>query len=64
MFSGKNLSEVSRLWLPFMPLLMIPIAILFESRNSAIPLLRSSTLLLLMIQILWMQTFIQVVYSF
>lgn len=64
MFSGKSLSEVSRLWLPFMPLLTIPVAILFESRNSAIPLLRSSTLLLLMIQILWMQTFIQVVYSF
>lgn len=61
--SGKNLSEVSRLWLPFMPVLLVPVAFILE-RFSKYRMLGLWVIALLMVQIIVLQRIIQVVYSF
>lgn len=63
MLSGKSLSEVSRLWMPFFPVMLVPVGALIEKMEWKISF--SGWLILeLMIMIIWMQSFIQVVYSF
>lgn len=59
--SGKSLSEVSRLWLPFFPILLSGIALVFEQSNSK--LINSWVIFWMMIQIVWLQQLIQVVYA-
>jgi hypothetical protein len=58
--SGKNLSEVARLWLPFMPGLMIATAGTFaeETRGSAL----AGTLAILGVETVLLQAAVQVVY--
>jgi hypothetical protein len=59
--SGKNLSEVARLWLPLMPSLLIVAGAAFD-RLAARPLSLALTVALLGIQTLILQSMIQVVY--
>jgi hypothetical protein len=59
--SGKNLSEVARLWLPFMPALLLPIGTR-SNRESTEPWQLGATLLLTAIQTLVLQSAIQLVY--
>lgn len=59
--SGRNLSEVARLWLPFMPLLLVAAGAAIHPREPVGKLL-AITLLLVMIQTLVLQSTLQVVY--
>jgi hypothetical protein len=61
--SGRNLSEVGRLWLPFMPALMVAAGVGME-RLKAGPAVLGATLALLAAQTLALQATIQVVYPF
>lgn len=60
-FSGKNLSEVARLWLPFMPMLLAAAGAGFEKIEGNARTL-GVILMLLAIQTLMLQSTIQVVY--
>ena len=60
--SGRNLSEVARLWLPLMPPLVVASAAgwaRFEARAREV----AATVFLVGAQTLWLQTMIQVVYA-
>ena len=59
--SGKNLSEVARLWLPFMPALLVAAGATM-GRMGAGPRSLSLTVALLGMQTLWLEAMIQVVY--
>ncbi|MFM7315566.1 MAG: hypothetical protein ACKO5E_01345, partial [bacterium] len=59
--SGKSLSEVSRLWLPFFPILLSGIAVVLKKYNSRYFV--SWILFWLMVQVIWLQQIIQVVYA-
>jgi hypothetical protein len=61
-FSGRNLSEVARLWLPFMPALL-PAAALGVERVRARDVVLFISLVLLALQTLQLQANIQVVYA-
>lgn len=60
-FGGLTLSEVGRLWLPWMPVLLIAAAVGLE-RLEAGPTGAAGTVVLVGIQVLIMQALIQVVY--
>ncbi len=61
-FTGKNLSEVARLWLPFMPL-FLPAAALGIERSGGNNSATAATIGLLGVQTLLLQSTIQVVYA-
>jgi hypothetical protein len=60
--SGRNLSEVARLWLPLMPPLLVSCASGWKTLDAQ-PGEIASTMLLVGAQTLWLQATIQVVYS-
>ena len=59
--SGKSLSEVSRLWLPFYPMLLSGVAITVSKHKHRYQV--SWILLWMMVQVIWLQQIIQVVYA-
>ncbi|MDB5350945.1 MAG: hypothetical protein JWN86_2192 [Planctomycetota bacterium] len=62
-FSGKNLSEVARLWLPFLPALLVAAAAGLE-RVAAGPRTLAAVLVLIGLQTLALEATVQVVYPF
>ena len=59
--SGKSLSEVSRLWIAFFPLILSGIGILFQKINYSY--FNTWILFWTMIQVIWLEQIIQVVYA-
>ena len=59
--SGKSLSEVSRLWIAFFPLILSGIGILFQKINYSYFI--TWILFWTMIQVIWLEQIIQVVYA-
>lgn len=58
--SGRSLSEVGRLWIPFFPALVSPLAVFFTWARS--PLALPWTAFWIMLQVVWLQSLVQLVY--
>lgn len=58
--SGRSLSEVGRLWIPFFPVLLSPLAGFFNGLR--LPMLLPWTTSWIMLQVVWLQSLLQLVY--